>query len=112
MVYPKKFKLFVEQTIDYLQEILYLRMHTIKIVYNDHRDGEIEADITPDIQYLRATISIYPCVLKDWPKDTQRIKEILLHEMTHIIIDTIKASNADEETSACWLTKILLRENK
>jgi len=104
--YPEKFKEFVEQTIERLQELLFLQVYDIKIKYQPHKDGDIEADIEMNIQYLKATINIYSCVLEYWPKNKQAIEEVLLHEMCHIIIDTIR-KNGDEETHVCWLVKIL-----
>ncbi len=107
--YNKEFKNFIITTIARLQEMLYLRVYDIKVKYHNYSDGEYDATIALDIQYLRATINIFSSMVDYWKKNNKKkIEKILLHELLHIIVDEIRVNST--ERSVCKLEKILWRK--
>lgn len=90
MDYPKSYKKFVDKTITQWQKILHLTIYDIVIHYAEKdADSSSESCIFINQGYYTATITLYPIHLSIWKNDLPEARKIIVHELTHILVDPL-----------------------
>lgn len=96
MAYPKAYKKFVDKTITQWQKILHLTIYDIVVHYAEKdADSDAESSILINQKYYTATITLYPIHLDIWKNGLPEARKIIVHELTHILVDPLWEFAAD-----------------
>jgi len=90
--YPKTFKDYIEDLVNYWKPKLLLHHYDISFKYQDKQKANVDTDaaIIVSDRYLQGTITIFPQLLKAWKeKNYKDIENTIVHEICHIITDNL-----------------------
>lgn len=110
-------KTWVRTSATNLKKYFYLNDWEVNLIWDavDDEEGGTVASIFTDARYLRATIRIYPKFYEYWKKgDYDRLKEVLIHEFTHILLEPIAelARKAICDSNSFFYSQILEQQTQ
>jgi len=89
---PQKYKDFVKDCAQKAAWLIGVSHYEIDIHYMSEKSEDDcctrtkRGMMTTDRRYLRGTLRLYPCVLKDWESGNKKeVKDVVFHEISHLV---------------------------